>query len=181
MHIILKSPKETMELGSMLACAMSASKVRSLYLFADLGGGKTTLARGFVAALPGGDCAEVASPSFTLCNAYPTKPQVLHADLYRLREGSPLPEELEEMLEEGSPLFILEWPQYLAPECRAEERIDVTLRPIDENSARMLDNNGNLCENFRLASIEAWGEEAKALLQHLHPALAMRFLCTNEA
>ena len=65
MRLVLTSPEDTMELGAMLARAMSASTVRNLYLFADLGGGKTTLARGFVAALPGGETAEVASPSFT--------------------------------------------------------------------------------------------------------------------
>lgn len=181
MRIVLKSPKETMALGAILAQAMSASNVRSLYLFADLGGGKTTLARGFVSALPGGDSAEVASPSFTLCNAYPTNPEVLHADLYRLSEGAHLPEELEEMLEDGSPILILEWPQYLDPACRAEKRLDVTLHPIDGDRAKILDNSKNLCENFRLASIEAWGEEAKALLEHLRPALTMRFLCTDKA
>ena len=88
MRLVLTSPEDTMELGAMLARAMSASTVRNLYLFADLGGGKTTLARGFVAALPGGETAEVASPSFTLCNVYPTRPEVLHADLYRLSENA---------------------------------------------------------------------------------------------
>lgn len=181
MHLVLKSPEETMELGAMLARAMSASSVRNLYLFADLGGGKTTLARGFVSALPGGDCAEVASPSFTLCNMYPTRPEVLHADLYRLSEGASLPEEMEEMLEEGDPFLLLEWPQYLAPGRQAEERLDVTLRPVDGDGAKALDNSDKSCKAFRLASIEARGEKAAALLQGLRPALQMRFLPADEA
>ena len=155
MQFLLKDPDDTMELGRMLAQAMSASSVRTLYLFAELGGGKTTLTRGFVAALPGGENAEVASPSFTLCNVYPTRPEVLHADLYRLSEGASLPEEMEEMLEEGDPFLVLEWPQYLARERYAQERLDVSLRTAGEASAKHLDNADKSCKAFRLASIEA--------------------------
>ena len=102
MPFVLNNADDTMELGRMLAEAMTASPVRALYLYADLGGGKTTLTRGFVSALPGGERAEVASPSFTLCNVYPTQPEILHADLYRLSEGASMPEEMEEMLEEAA-------------------------------------------------------------------------------
>ena len=98
MPLVLNNAEDTVEFGRMLAEAMSASPVRSLYLFADLGGGKTTLTRGFVSALPGGEHAEVASPSFTLCNVYPTRPEVLHADLYRLSEGASMPEEMEDLM-----------------------------------------------------------------------------------
>ena len=181
MRLVLTSPEDTMELGAMLARAMSASTVRNLYLFADLGGGKTTLARGFVAALPGGETAEVASPSFTLCNVYPTRPEVLHADLYRLSEGASLPEEMEEMLDDGDPFLLLEWPEYLAPRYRAEERIDVSLQPADGEGAKQLDNDDKSCKAFRLASIEARGEKAGALLRDLSPALRLRFLPADEA
>ena len=181
MQLLLKTPDDTMELGRMLAQAMSASSVRTLYLFAELGGGKTTLTRGFVAALPGGENAEVASPSFTLCNMYPTSPEVLHADLYRLSEGASLPEEMEDMLEDGDPFLVLEWPQYLARERYAQERLDVSLRTVDEEQAKHLDNADKSCKAFRLASIEARGEKAAALLQGLRPALQMRFLPADEA
>ncbi|HJD97208.1 tRNA (adenosine(37)-N6)-threonylcarbamoyltransferase complex ATPase subunit type 1 TsaE [Mailhella massiliensis] len=181
MRLILTSPEDTMELGSMLAKAMIASSVRNLYLFADLGGGKTTLARGFVSALPGGEQAETASPSFTLCNVYPTHPETLHADLYRLSEGASLPEEMEEMLEDGDPFLLLEWPQYLAPERRAAERLDVSLFPVDGERAKQLDNADKSCKASRLASIEARGEKADALLRSLSPELQMRFLPADEA
>ena len=114
MPLILKDAEDTMELGRMLAEALCGSSVRALYLYADLGGGKTTLTRGFVSALPGGENAEVASPSFTLCNVYPTRPEVLHVDLYRLSEGASMPEEMEELMEEGNALLVLEWPELLA-------------------------------------------------------------------
>lgn len=181
MQLLLKTPDDTMELGRMLAQAMSASSVRTLYLFAELGGGKTTLTRGFVAALPGGESAEVASPSFTLCNMYPTSPEVLHADLYRLSEGASLPEEMEDMLEDGDPFLVLEWPQYLARERYAQERLDVSLRTVDEEQAKHLDNADKSCKAFRLATIDACGEAAQALLRSMEPGLLLRFLPADEA
>ena len=188
MPLVLNNADDTLELGRMLASAMSASSVRALYLFADLGGGKTTLTRGFVSALPGGERAEVASPSFTLCNIYPTRPEVLHADLYRLSEGASMPEEMEEMLEEGNALLVLEWPEYLAPQYYDAERLEVRLihsEKIAENcedfpehvkGLKTLDNADESCKSFRLATLEAHGMAAQALLDALLPELERRFL-----
>ena len=175
MPILLKSPEDTMELGAMLARAMCGTSLRTIYLFADLGGGKTTFTRGFVSALPGGGQAEVASPSFTLCNVYPTSPEVLHADLYRLSENASLPEEMEEMLDEGDPFLILEWPQYLAADRYAPERLDIYLSPVQGNEAKHLDKTDESCQNFRLATMTAHGDAAGVLLQELRPRLEERF------
>lgn len=181
MPILLKSPEDTMEFGAMLAQAMLDSPLRTIYLFADLGGGKTTFTRGFAAALPGGDQAEVASPSFTLCNVYPTRPEVLHADLYRLSENASLPEEMEEMLDEGDPFLILEWPQYLTPERRAAERLDIYLDPVQGNDAKALDKTAESCQTFRLATLKAHGNAADALLRNLKPRLERRFAPADKA
>lgn len=188
MLFILKNADDTVELGRILAEAMTASSVRALYLYADLGGGKTTLTRGFVSALPGGDRAEVASPSFTLCNVYPTRPEILHADLYRLSEGASIPEEMEEILEEGNALLVLEWPEYLAPQYRDAERLEVRLihsEKVTEKSEefpevvkalKTLDNACESCNSFRLAILEAHGVAAQALLEALLPGLKRRFV-----
>lgn len=173
---ILNGPEDTMELGRILAKAMCASPVRNLYLFAGLGGGKTTFTRGFVAALPGGETAEVSSPSFTLCNVYPTDPEVLHADLYRLSEGVSLPEEMDDMMEEGDPLLVLEWPEYLARNRYAEERLELRLEADPEVLAKNLDNSEKSWETKRLAILEASGIEAQALLRELLPRLERRFI-----
>ena len=188
MPFILKDAEDTVEFGRILAEAMSSSPVRSLYLFADLGGGKTTLTRGFVSALPGGENAEVASPSFTLCNIYPTRPEVLHADLYRPSEGASMPEEMEEILEEGNALLVLEWPEYLAPQYYDAQRLEVRLihaqapsEKSEENTEyvpplKTLDNADKSCKSFRLAELEAHGGSAQALLGRLLPLLERRFL-----
>lgn len=181
MPFLLKNPEDTMEFGRMLARSLCSTPLRTLYLFADLGGGKTTFTRGFVSALPGGENAEVASPSFTLCNMYPTSPEVLHADLYRLSEGSTLPEEMEEMLDDGDPFLILEWPQYLAADRYAPERLDIYLSPVTGEQAKALDKTEESCQTFRLATIEARGETAGVFLRDLKPRLEKKFLPVDEA
>lgn len=188
MPLILKDAEDTMELGRMLAEALRGSSVRALYLYADLGGGKTTLTRGLVSALPGGENAEVASPSFTLCNIYPTRPEVLHADLYRLSEGASMPEEMEDMLEDGNALLVLEWPEYLASQYHAAEHLEVHLAHAMHEAGKSeekhehvtalktLDNADKSCKSFRLATLEAHGAAATALLDMLMPRLERRFM-----
>lgn len=175
--LVLDSPEATMRLGGLLGRALGQCPLGvwpALYLFGDLGGGKTTLVRGLVAALPGGDEAEVASPSFTLCNEYPTRPPMLHADLYRLSEGSALPEELEEAAD-GHVLLALEWPERLAPPARARDRLDVALAPYGADPAENLDILSQPCERKRLARLAAHGELARRLLDGLRPVLEARF------
>ncbi|WP_288907514.1 tRNA (adenosine(37)-N6)-threonylcarbamoyltransferase complex ATPase subunit type 1 TsaE [uncultured Desulfovibrio sp.] len=97
--VTLHSLADTRRLGRLLAAGLRELGPVALLLRGPLGSGKTTLTAALTAALPGGDLAEVGSPSFTICNYYPTTPPVLHADLYR-SPGSP-PEELEEALDDG--------------------------------------------------------------------------------
>ena len=95
---VLESLDDTARLGTLLAGMMqNAPQVRALLLQGDLGSGKTTLTRSLVAALPGGDQAEISSPSFTICNNYPTCPPVLHCDLYRCPAS--LPDEVWDALD----------------------------------------------------------------------------------
>ena len=154
--------------------------LRALYLRGALGSGKTTLTRGLAAALPGGGEAEVASPSFTLCNIYPTRPVLLHADLYRLGDAcaaalGELPEDMADAMDEGA-LLVLEWPEYLAPGLREENRLDIELRPVSGGGqGENLDIPGQSCEMKRSAVITAHGAAGAALLEALRPVLSSRF------
>src|SRR5687767_10689467 len=79
-------------------------------LSGGLGAGKTTLARGIIAAL--GHAGEVPSPTFTIVETYDgLRVPLVHADFYRLER----PEEADELgLDdycEGAAL-IAEWPEH---------------------------------------------------------------------
>jgi tRNA threonylcarbamoyl adenosine modification protein YjeE len=84
----LDSVEATRRLGAELAQMAGPGTV--IALNGDLGAGKTEFARGFVAALPECNAAEIASPTFALVHRYETSPPVWHLDLYRLENEAEL-------------------------------------------------------------------------------------------
>ena len=81
-----------------------------VYLYGDLGAGKTTLCQSIIASL--GYRGAVTSPTYNLIQEYSTdKCMIYHMDLYRLEE----PEELEYLalgdLWDKRSLFLIEWPE----------------------------------------------------------------------
>lgn len=100
--------------GERLALELQPGDV--VFLSGDLGAGKTTLVRGLLEAL--GWKGVVRSPTFTLLQAYPTSPPVLHTDLYRVEGWEGLG--LEDYLEDH--VLLVEWPDRangLVPESEA--------------------------------------------------------------
>ena len=122
----IPSLEQTARLGNRLAWAVQAINPGALLLYGPLGAGKTTLARFLVRALPGGEAAEVASPSFTIANIYCTAPVVHHFDLYRLESGR-IDEFLEESFDDPSVLTLVEWPERLATRDLPLERVECRL------------------------------------------------------
>lgn len=97
-------------LGRVLAEGLAKNPVPCFFT-GPLGSGKTTLIGAIVRHLPGGSGAEPSSPSFTLCNYYPTDPPVLHCDLYRVDGGGP--GDIDDFLAAGDGILMLEWAERL--------------------------------------------------------------------
>ena len=130
--------------------AEGGEQVHIILFYGDLGSGKTTFTRGFIEALPGGENAEVSSPSFTLRNSYPTTPSVIHCDLYR-SEGA-LPDEVDEALDTESGLVLVEWAERIAAENLPPKRLDILFQ---------------VCKNNRLVTLSPYGKAAHCVLQKL--------------
>lgn len=152
MRLLLQNLDKTRELALVLGRYMLSGGPHLLLLQGGLGAGKTTFARYFVEALPGAEQAEISSPSFTVCNIYPTEPEVWHFDLYRLDDASTSEDFLDclDMLRSGeaeAPLALVEWPERIPEELLPEAFIRLKL--------------GSSCpdrgEDFREADIEISG------------------------
>lgn len=124
------------ELGRRMAPLLVGGWV--VYLFGDLGAGKTTLARGILRGL--GHIGAVKSPTYTLIEPYePGGRRVYHLDLYRLGD----PEELEylglrDILGDDA-LILVEWPERAGT---ALPPADLELRIDHAGEARDLDIRG---------------------------------------
>lgn len=130
-----RSVSGTLAIAETLAEILPAPRV--VVLRGDLGAGKTTLVKGWVAALKAGTEDEVTSPTFTLVHEY-TGPmaKVYHLDLYRLeteRELATLG--LDEMAAEPDALMLIEWGEkFVSIMERVDAEVTMTQLNGDERS-----------------------------------------------
>lgn len=137
----LATLEDTRKFGGLLARLLPRSGTRALLLRGGLGSGKTTLTAALAHSLPGGEDAEVSSPSFTLCNIYPTRPRLVHCDLYRCPGHAP--EELTDALEDTETLVVVEWADYLSPQLLPEDFLDISLKMEDDGRLLLLRGAGS--------------------------------------
>lgn len=157
----LPGEADTLALGRALAGILADPAMRvALLLRGGLGSGKTTLVRGLAGALPGGEDAEVASPSFNIVNVYPTRPEIFHVDLYRIPGGDPSVEEHLETAAENDAIVVVEWAEHLPRVMFPAQRLECDWLPA---------TSGRLC---RLTAGGKKGRAALAALAAACPGLA---------
>lgn len=105
-----------------------------LGLRGQLGAGKSVLARAI--ARGAGVSGTLPSPTFNLLFRYPGRDgvEVIHMDLYRIRNPSELWELGWEELGQGSEIVLVEWPER-AGSLLPEDRWDILLSVPDPGSA----------------------------------------------
>ncbi|GEM_PF-709507 len=126
MQINLPDVESLLQLGSGLAALLPDWNPPGILLQGDLGAGKTTLVRSMVKNLPGGEEAEVSSPSFNLLNIYPTSPEVAHIDFYR-SSFAELEDDILDYFFDPSYLAITEWIDHIPESMWPKEHIHITL------------------------------------------------------
>jgi tRNA threonylcarbamoyladenosine biosynthesis protein TsaE len=139
MRVRLADEAATTALGQTIAPLLRAGD--AVLLDGPLGMGKSTLARGLIRALVGGE-VDVPSPTFTIVQFYETTPPVAHFDLYRLERPSEAAEiGLDEALDVG--VAAIEWPERLGDQPEAWLGPDrLTIRLEEDGAGRVATVSG---------------------------------------
>ena len=126
-------PDEAATSALAAAIALRARGGDVIGLSGELGSGKTTFARSFIAARLG--AGEVPSPTFTLVETYQPEsgPTIWHFDLYRIDAPADAYElGIEDAFGDG--IALIEWPERLGALLPAEH-LGIALRSgVDENA-----------------------------------------------
>lgn len=149
MQRTLRDELETRLLGRALAGTLTSSVPCTILLQGSLGAGKTTLVRGLVESLPGGDESEISSPSFNIFNVYPTTPEVVHFDLYRTVD-SITAENLSGYFADPIYLVLVEWVDNLPADYWPDSYILVHL---------------DFAEQGRIASLRGRAQKASQIIK----------------
>ncbi len=124
---ICKSPKETEEIAMEVAENVIDGGV--VYLYGDLGSGKTVFAKGMAKKF-GIDDFSVKSPTFNYIRRYGN---FYHIDLYRLEEVDELLEhEIRELMSEEKNTIVIEWADKLGGS-KFPDGIKVRMEYMGEN------------------------------------------------
>lgn len=122
---VSNSEDETREFGRKLAKQLKEKDI--VFIFGDLGAGKTCLVKGIVDGL-GLTNEHVRSPTFTIINKYIGENTVYHIDFYRIEAAK----EIEELgIEEFSGkegVTLIEWPEKIVkylPQAQCEIKINI--------------------------------------------------------
>ena len=120
---------DTERIGAALGRLLKPPAV--LELRSDLGGGKTTFTRGLASGL--GSQAKVGSPTFTLSKLYKADHlEIHHFDFYRLSDPGIVSDQLEESLQNGRVVTVIEWSD-IVKGVLPDDRLVIEFKPMPDN------------------------------------------------
>jgi tRNA threonylcarbamoyladenosine biosynthesis protein TsaE len=129
--LAIQSERAMLKLGELLG--EQARPGDLLFLFGDLGTGKTTLTKGIARGL--GIDTEITSPTFQLMKSYDGRLVFNHLDLYRLEDVAQLAVIApEEFITEG--VTVVEWGQLLLEHLSHPAHLEITIRFQADDTAR---------------------------------------------
>jgi tRNA threonylcarbamoyladenosine biosynthesis protein TsaE len=138
-----RSASDTLTLGEKIGRHLEAGDI--VFLFGDLGAGKTTLTQGIARGLGVAKEEYVRSPTFTLVNQYKGKVPVYHIDLYRIASSHELEDLGLEEVFSSEGISIVEWAEKLfaredasLPLLGIERWIEIHIA-IEQEESRKLD------------------------------------------
>ena len=135
--------------------SLSLSKTDCIFLYGELGSGKTTFVRSLIHQLQEKNKikkTEVTSPTYNLLNEYEIQNlKIMHYDLYRLKNDKEI-NQLGIFQEDEKVISIIEWPEKIAK--RIKDRLEITFYYQDEVESRKIDIKGyGKWKNFKLNAI----------------------------
>ena len=134
---------------------LNLSKTDCIFLFGELGSGKTTFTRSLINQLQiknEVEETEVPSPTFNLLYEYEMKSlKVMHYDLYRLKTNKEI-EQLGIFEDSTNIISIIEWPEKMKK--KIENRLEITFyHETDEVSRKIKFEGFGKWKNFKLNAI----------------------------
>lgn len=130
------SEEDTIGLGRRLGeYIRSHPSCHTVFLYGDLGSGKTTMVKGIASAFGIAE-RDVCSASFVLVAEYESSPPLYHIDLYRLGSSEAIDDiGIVEYIGPGG-IAIVEWPELLDEEPAGT--VKVRIRHLDERSREVM-------------------------------------------
>ena len=123
--------------------SLSLSKTDCIFLYGELGSGKTTFVRSLIHQLQEKykiDKSEVTSPTFNLIHEYEIKSlKIMHYDLYRLKKSKEI-NQIGIFQEDEKVITIVEWPEIIDKVIK--NRLEITFYHEDQPQIRKIKIKG---------------------------------------
>jgi len=134
---------------------LNLSKTDCIFLFGELGSGKTTFTRSLINQIQEKNKVaktEVPSPTFNLLYEYEIKSlKVMHYDLYRLKTNKEI-EQLGIFEDSKNIISVIEWPEKMKK--KIENRLEITFyHETDEESRKIKFEGFGKWKKFKLNAI----------------------------